>query len=86
MEKDVKHAKVITEQGFSLAMMSGFGAAKIPASSFVTSQFFFRHRFKCLLLVYWSSMIFEGGGIYFFDTPYMPTPRSCPSKSFQHPS
>jgi hypothetical protein len=62
---------VITEQGFSLAMMSGFGAAKIPASSFVTSQFFFRHRFKCLLLVYWSSMIFEGGGIYFFDTPYM---------------
>lgn len=47
----------------SLALVAGFGAAKLPAAAFSASPFFFRHRLRALLALFTTSMLVEGVGM-----------------------
>ena len=47
----------------SLAMVIGFGLAKLPATTITASPFFFRHRLRVLLLMQFFSMLVHGLGI-----------------------
>ena len=51
---------------FSMAFILGFGAAKAPMASFVSSDTFFRRRFAAIASMLVSSMLIEGVGVWAF--------------------
>ena len=53
---------------FSLAFILGFGLAKFPAASVVSSSFFFRHRLGVLLFILTGSMLIEGVSLLFVES------------------
>ena len=55
---------------FSLAFILGFGLAKFPAASVVSSSFFFRHRLGVLLFILTGSMLLEGVSLLFVESVY----------------
>lgn len=55
-------ASVDLQAAFSLALTIGFGLAKIPAISVMSSEFFFAHRFLFLISLLWVSMMFMAIG------------------------
>eukprot|EP00656_Telonema_subtile_P009546 TRINITY_DN14497_c0_g1_i1.p1 TRINITY_DN14497_c0_g1~~TRINITY_DN14497_c0_g1_i1.p1 ORF type:complete len:472 (+),score=112.89 TRINITY_DN14497_c0_g1_i1:112-1527(+) len=52
---------------FSMAFTLGFGAAKIPAVSAMSSQYFFSHRLRCCLGLFIFTMLTMGVGVYAFQ-------------------
>jgi hypothetical protein len=55
-------AEVDLQAAFSLALTMGFGLAKLPAVSIMSSHFFFKNRFLFLLALLWISMSFMAIG------------------------
>ena len=51
---------------FSMAFVGGFGAAKLPMASYVSSARFFRHKLASLGGMLVSSMVVECGGVWLF--------------------
>ena len=74
---DVLDARVVTifhkdlnlHACFSLAFMLGFGAAKMPASCFAASHFFFAHRFASIAAILVGSMLIECLGLLAAASP-----------------
>ena len=50
-------SSVDLQAAFSLTLTIGFGIAKVPAITVMSSEFFFAHRFKFLLSLLWVSML-----------------------------
>ena len=67
LPKEVLETPVLTVHGksldlqasFSMAFILGFGAAKMPLASFVSSDTFFRHRFAVIAFMFVGSMVVE---------------------------